>query len=176
MRQLHKVLLLASLFLPLTSMAQDYQNMRNADATLIKIYDSCSEEKPVKCYITYSDYTKKLEVTRAVPLALLQTEISKESTDSDSFKFDLALNLDRDKMQEDVASGKVFSTYGVFTLNNCTRDELVQYSSLPARVNSSGDFNISLMVNIVPANFAIADKSSQWVFKVNDAAINLMDD
>ena len=173
----YKLLLIISVFITLTSLAQDFEDKQNTNATLIKINEhSDNEEKPVPCFITYSDYTKKLEVKRAMPLTSQQAGISDSSADSNLFKFDLVFDLDRDKMQENVASGKVFSTYGVFTFNNYTRNVLVQYSSLPAHVNSPGDFYISFMVSITPQDFEITDKNSEWILRINDAAINLTDD
>lgn len=176
-RARYKVLLIVSVLMTLTSTAQEYPDEQNTDATVIKINDnSGNEEKPVKCYITYSEYTKKLEVKRVMPLTPLQTEISDTSADSNLLTFDLLFDLDQDKMQEKAASGKIFSDYGVFTLNNCSRNVLIEYSSLPAPVHRPGEFNISLMVSINPSDFKMEDKNSEWILKINDAVINQVDD
>lgn len=173
----HKVLLIVLVFITFTAVAQDFEDKRNTNATLMKINDNNDkEEKPVRCYITYSDYTKKLEVKRDMPLRPGQTEISEDPADSNSFKFDLVFDLDKNKMQENIASGKIFSTYGVFTFNNYTKDVLVQYSSLPGRVHSPDNFNISLMVNITPEDFGTTDKNSEWILMVNNAIINQTDE
>ena len=105
------------------------------------------EKKLPPSVITCSGYSGQIEIKTIVGSLAAQQGDSAAAADYADF----TMNLDRDRLPEQIAAAKTFTTTGTLTINNLSKKITAQYILEPC--NSGEGFAISVMIRFNAADF-----------------------
>ncbi|HTE09437.1 MAG TPA: hypothetical protein VK645_00680 [Chitinophagaceae bacterium] len=110
------------------------------------------EKKLPPSVITFSDYSGQIEIKTIVGSLAAQQGDSAAAADYADF----TMNLDRDRLPEQIAAAKTFTTTGTLTINNLSKKITAQYILEPR--NSGEGFGISVIIRFSAADFNLQMK------------------
>jgi hypothetical protein len=91
-----------------------------------------------------------------------------------SKSFSLEFTFDPKAIQEYLTSAKTFHTHASLTINNVTRNVVLDYVPLPTGTDQKGNFNISLIAQFNPCDFNICETGMNRIFmiKIQNGVVN----
>jgi len=114
------------------------------------------EKKLPPSVITFSDYSGQVEIKAAIASLFAQNpdSITVVQTPTDTLA-DFTMTLDKDQMQQQqITSGKTFTTSGIFTVNSISK-KITAQCSLEPRNNPADGFIISVILRFNPSDFGM---------------------
>lgn len=114
------------------------------------------EKKLPPSVITFSDYSGQVEIKAAIASLFLPNpdSVTVVQIPSDTLA-DFIMTLDKQQIQQQqVSSGKTFTTTGLFTINNISR-KITAQCSLEPRNNPADGFTLSVILRFNPTDFGM---------------------
>jgi hypothetical protein len=135
------------------------------------------EKKLPPSVITFSDYSGQVEIKAAIASLFAQNQDSATivTVPSDTMA-DFTMTLDKEQIQQQqVSSGKSFTTTGLFTINNISK-KITAQCSLEPRNNPSDGFTISVILRFNPSDFGMRitgeTENTPLIVKVTSGYLN----
>jgi hypothetical protein len=169
---------LVSIFVMSMSMAhaQDKNIYQAFDAVLLQVKgNTCTENKLKKVIMVMPGNSNQLDVRLNVPYqSINHIPGNYAGISPESLSFNLRVDINPWKIQDELTSAKLFKTYGSLTLNNITKAVKIEYTPLPAGSEQDGDFNVSMNIQFNPNDFnpGDQDRNSKFIIKITDARVN----
>ena len=114
------------------------------------------EKKLPPSVITFSDYSGQVEIKAAIASLFVQNldSVTVVQTPGDTLA-DFTMILDKEQIQQQqITSGKTFTTSGLFTVNNISK-KITAQCSLEPRNNPADGFIISVILRFNPSDFGM---------------------
>lgn len=114
------------------------------------------EKKLPPSVITFSDYSGKVEIKAAIASLFLPNpdSVTVVQIPADTLA-DFIMTLDKQQIQQQqVSSGKTFTTTGLFTINNISK-KITAQCSLEPRNNPADGFTLSVILRFNPTDFGM---------------------
>jgi len=167
--------LLLVIFISKATRAQEYDFYRSVDAVMVKVNGNSNIESELKkVLIVLPNYSNQLNVRINIPYYSIDYIPDDTALLNTGLLFDLTMEVNPWKLQDDLIPTKSFTTDGFVTMNNVTKTVRIEYIPLPADSGQDGEFNLSLIIQFNAADFNLdtIPSNSYFIIKINDATVN----
>jgi hypothetical protein len=157
--------------------AQRYDNLYHAsNADILKVSGDNQEEYLLKgATVNLPNSSQQLNLLIEIPTSVLEDRSVKDPLTRDQpLLFNLKVDIDKDAIQDNITSSKIFITHGNLLLNNIMRPVEVTYVPMPSGTDQHGNFKIYMSIKFNAADFSLAlySNSPRLVIRVNNAIVN----
>jgi hypothetical protein len=164
------------MLIAISAIAQDYHTFEASEAVIFQSNgDNHSERFLKKTIISLTNSTHLLSVKLYIPCpSINHIPADTAMFSSPGLIANLRMIINPWQIQDELTSANVFTTQGLFTLNNITKTVTVEYIPLPAGPEQEGDFNLSMKIQFTAGDFNLGEKNNNchFIIKIGNAAVN----
>lgn len=172
----HSIVILA-LLLPLRLLyAQQVDNFYKAtDAGMLVTQVNKQATYNIKdAAVLLANGSNQLNVRVPMPDSLVRGAFSPDMKLAAALMLNLTIDINRNTIQDNLSSSKIFTTRGNLLLNNISKPVEVSYIPMLSGTEDTGNFNVFITLQFDPAAFNLVAPATlaHCVISINDAVVN----